>query len=277
MTQDHNPPPEQHPYGGPVPPAPGSPAPGSGGPAYGQPQPGYGQPQPGQPGYGQPPQQGFGQPQPGYGPPPQQGFGQPQPGYGQPPQGYGQPQPGYGQPQPGFTGFGAGPAAAPVKPALTWTVLGAGVIAFLASFMPWASVTAPITGTQTASGMDGSAGFFTLLLGLALVAYAAITLRGKPVLPSYAPWAGVGVSGLLLVIAIYEIIDVQSAANKLKDAFGGQDDPFGLGKAFSSSIKVSIGFGLWLLVIAAIAGLAATVLIALQQKKAQATPPPAQY
>ncbi|PFG37628.1 hypothetical protein ATL41_2395 [Flavimobilis soli] len=58
-------------------------------------QPGYGQPQYGQPGYGQPQygQPGYGQPQ--YGQP---GYGQPQ--YGQP--GYGQPQ--YGQPQYGQPG-----------------------------------------------------------------------------------------------------------------------------------------------------------------------------
>ena len=68
-------------------------------PAYGQqpPQPGYGQPQP-QPQPNYPQQQGYGQqPQQGYGQP-----GQPQQGYGQQPQqqGYGQqrPQPGYGPP-----------------------------------------------------------------------------------------------------------------------------------------------------------------------------------
>ncbi|WP_199441303.1 RDD family protein [Umezawaea beigongshangensis] len=41
---------------------------------------------------------GFPAPQ-GYGQQPQQGYGQPQQGYGQPPQGYGQPQQGYGQQQ----------------------------------------------------------------------------------------------------------------------------------------------------------------------------------
>jgi hypothetical protein len=74
---------------------------------YGQMQGGYGHyPQMGapqhvyappaqQPGYGQQPQQGYGQPQQGYGQP-QQGQGQPQQGYGQPPQGgYGGPPGGY--------------------------------------------------------------------------------------------------------------------------------------------------------------------------------------
>jgi len=63
----------------------------------GNPLPPQSQPQqPVAPQYGQPAQQGYGQP-PAYGQPPQQGYGQP-PAYGQPPQqGYGQP---YGQPRP---------------------------------------------------------------------------------------------------------------------------------------------------------------------------------
>ena len=70
-------------------------------PQYGQqPQQGYGQPQFGQ----QPPQQGYPQ-QPQYGQPPQQGYPQqPQQPYGQPqqPQGYPQQQPQYGQQPQGY-------------------------------------------------------------------------------------------------------------------------------------------------------------------------------
>lgn len=69
----------------------------------GQPQ-GYGmqQVQPGAP----PP----GYAQPGYGAPPQQGYGAPPQGYGAPPQGYGAPQQGYGAPPQGYApGFGPPP------------------------------------------------------------------------------------------------------------------------------------------------------------------------
>ncbi|TWG24141.1 hypothetical protein [Actinoplanes teichomyceticus] len=282
MTQDHTPPPEQHPSsGGPVPPAPGP------DPTYGPPQPGYGQPPQGygapQPGYGQPPQ-GYGPPQPGYGQPPQ-GYGAPQPGYGQPPQGYGAPQPGYGQPpqgygppQPGYgypPGFGPAPmgyGAPATKPILVWILLAAGVLTFLGSFLPWATVTAPIVGTQSASGMDGADGFFTLVLGLLLAAYAGFALLRRP-LPSFAPWAAVGVAGLLLVIAFYELIHVQSAADEVKNVLGGQDDPFGIGKAFSESFKVSTGFGLWLITIAALAAVVTSVLLALNARKARTAPP----
>lgn len=90
---------------------------------YGQPQ--YGVPgaYPGQPGYGQPPQAGFGQPQPGqpgFGQPPQPGqpgFGQPvqpqpgQPGFGQPAQPAWAQQPTYGQPT-----YGQPPAGAAMQP-----------------------------------------------------------------------------------------------------------------------------------------------------------------
>ncbi|CAG2212982.1 phospholipid scramblase 2-like isoform X1 [Mytilus edulis] len=74
---------------------------------YGQPQ-GYGmqQVQPGAP----PP----GYAQPGYGAPPQQGYGAPPQGYGAPPQGYGAPQQGYGAPPQGYApGFGPPPGMAP--------------------------------------------------------------------------------------------------------------------------------------------------------------------
>jgi hypothetical protein len=73
---------------------------------YGQPQ--YGAPgaYPGQPGYGQPPQQGFPQPgQPGFPPPPGQ------PGYGQPAQPAWAQQPTYGQPAYGQPPAGATPQA----------------------------------------------------------------------------------------------------------------------------------------------------------------------
>ncbi len=66
-------------------------------PAFGRP----GQSASGQPGFGQGPGYGQGQPPQGYGQPPQ-GYGQPPQGYGQPPQGYGQPPQGYGQPPQGY-------------------------------------------------------------------------------------------------------------------------------------------------------------------------------
>ena len=78
--------PPQHAYGAPPP------AGGFGGqPGYGTPQPGYPQPQPQQAyGYGQQPQQGYGQQQP------QQGYGQQPPHQGWAPQGA---PPGYGPPR----------------------------------------------------------------------------------------------------------------------------------------------------------------------------------
>ncbi|AOW91814.1 hypothetical protein BFN03_01500 [Rhodococcus sp. WMMA185] len=89
--------------------------PGEASKGYGQPpQQSYGQqPQ----GYGQPPQQSYGQQPQGYGQPPQQSYGQQPQGYGQPPQGYGQQnqpgygpsgygQPTYGQPTYGQSGYG---------------------------------------------------------------------------------------------------------------------------------------------------------------------------
>ncbi len=61
-------------------------------------------------------------PQPGYPQPPPQGYAQPQPGYAQPQPGYAQPQPGYAQPgyppPPGYPqpGYGAGNVALDARP-----------------------------------------------------------------------------------------------------------------------------------------------------------------
>ena len=116
-------------------------------------------------------------------------------------------------------------------------VVVSAAIGMLCTFLPWAKV--PIVGSV--SGTEGDGWITLLLFAVPLV----LALRGDKLTAftkkeSYIAAAAAAIAG---VIGIWKIADV----NSVKDSLG--DDAFGA--MFSSS--VSVGFGLYLLVISSVA------------------------
>ncbi|GAA2601010.1 hypothetical protein GCM10010435_95490 [Winogradskya consettensis] len=134
--------------------------------------------------------------------------------------------------------------------------LGAGIAALVGTLLPWATVTAPLFGTMTASGTDGPAGAITALLGLALVVHATLRLRNHR-LPTLADWlAGTAALGIA-VLAASKITALRHAEATLVPRTT-EPDPFGLTASLAASLHFSIGSGLWLLTAAGLTGIVAS-------------------
>ena len=112
----------------------------------------------------------------------------------------------------------------------TLIVVGGSLVAIIGSFLAWASVEG-----ISVSGTDGGDGTLTLILGLITAALAVFLLgRGR------SRQIGVAIAAaLIILIAVINIADVNSVASD----FGGIAD-------------VSVGFGLWLVLIGGIVALA---------------------
>ncbi|GEE02480.1 hypothetical protein nbrc107696_29260 [Gordonia spumicola] len=131
-----------------------------------------------------------------------------------------------------------GAAVNPKLVPILWGVVGASVVLLIAAFLPWASVEAgPFS--QTVSGTtDGRDGVFTLVLALIAggIAGSAVFLTAKqPALPLAAGIGAVVAGVISALIAIIDIVDIQGNA------------PSGL-----ADVSVSVGFGLWLTLLAAV-------------------------
>jgi hypothetical protein len=174
------------------------------------------------------------------------------------------------QPPSGDQPVEAPAAAVPTaaRPIREWIVLGAGIAAILGSFMPWGKVSAPILGTVTVSGVDGSDGWITAGLGLVLVVYAAMSLRGQRT-PMAVPVLAVLAALGLLGVGAWKIADLQATEAEMRAKMSGQDDVLGIGKAMSAAVQVSVGSGLWLLTFAGLAGSVTMVLIMLSRYRAR--------
>ncbi|MEH0820460.1 MULTISPECIES: hypothetical protein [unclassified Micromonospora] len=162
-----------------------------------------------------------------------------------------------------------GPAMAPAaaRPVREWIVLGAGIAAVIGSFMPWVKVSAPILGSMSVSGMDGSDGWIIVVLGLVVAAYGGLSLRGQR-MPAVAPiFAGLAACGLFGV-GVWKIVELQAAEADMRASMSGKDDLLGIGKAMSAATQVSAGAGLWLLTLAGLLGAAATALIMVSRYRA---------
>lgn len=174
------------------------------------------------------------------------------------------------QPPSGDQPVEAPAAAVPTaaRPIREWIVLGAGIAAILGSFMPWGKVSAPILGTVTVSGVDGSDGWITAGLGLVLVVYAGMSLRGQRT-PTAVPVLAVLAALGLLGVGAWKIADLQATEAEMRAKMSGQDDVLGIGKAMSAAVQVSVGSGLWLLTFAGLAGSVTMVLIMLSRYRAR--------
>ena len=108
------------------------------------------------------------------------------------------------------------------------------VVALIGSFLAWGTVSAGGLSVSV-SGTDGGDGTLTLLLAVA-TAVAAILLMGRGRARQISIIVG---AALILLIAIINIVDISS-----------------LGSDFGDAVDVSIGLGLWLVLLG---GLAAAV------------------
>ena len=175
-----------------------------------------------------------------------------------------QPQPPY-QPPAGWAGMAQHaqqPVQQPVQPIAEHSstpglvAAGAGTALIVGSFMPWATVSAPILGSISMSGTDGSDGWVTVFLGVLLVGYGLVTrARRLPmVVDIFAAMAGIGAIGW----AGWHIYDLQRLGEKMQAGMAqtAGDDPFGPASSLAAASQFKVGGGLWLLVAA---GLVATL------------------
>ncbi|WP_204301112.1 zinc-ribbon domain-containing protein [Actinoplanes campanulatus] len=148
------------------------------------------------------------------------------------------------------------------RPVAIWVVLAAGVVAILGSFLPWVVLSAPFIGTISKSGVDGSDGWVSVVLGALITGYAAVRLR-----PMHLPGAVTVVAGLvaalLFVFGIIKFIDLRLKADEAKSMMRGRDDPFGIGAALSDRVQITPGVGLWLVTAAGLVGATAALLSAI--------------
>jgi hypothetical protein len=132
-------------------------------------------------------------------------------------------------------------ALAPPRPSLTadrWRLggLAAGAIVAVSAFLPWITVRAAFVGQLEARGIEGTSGIIALLVGLGVV--AAFVWRKWP-------WTVVA-AGLALAFAVEELVRIGHDLSKANDAMQGMG-------------AVSLGFGLWVLVIGALGALIAAL------------------
>ncbi len=152
------------------------------------------------------------------------------------------------------------PAAPPSPPPAdrtgAWVALAAGIAIVLGSFLPWASITAPLVGTYTVSGTDGTDGWLTAAVGVLLALYGGAALR-RPlptVLGVLAALAGVSVAG----VALWKILDLQARVNEMRETMTAEGDELGIAARMADAVQVRIGVGLWLLIAAGLVAAAYT-------------------
>jgi len=216
----------------------------------GQGQQGYGQQGYGQQGYGQ---QGYGQQ--GYG---QQGYGQQ--GYGQPGQGQ-QPQPGNYPPQPGYAGpgFGQPPAAGTNLSAVhwsAWAAMGAALLTFIASFLPFWSASAQVGGQSNSAHLNGWHKWWWLpgVLALAILVVLALlvfdVLKTSQLRPIWLFYGAVVVLVATIGVVIHSFL-VNTVC--IQDQCGSVDDAKAQIKQAGGTGSFGPSWGVWVALVLAAA------------------------
>lgn len=133
--------------------------------------------------------------------------------------------------------------SSPTTNAVIVLTAGAGLV--LGSFLPWATVVAPLVGTISRSGMDGGDGILTLLLG-ALAIVAGIRLLQRPATKGESiAVAVVGVLSLLLTLFEWAHVNsVISEATDVSDGLATGSPSAGLWLIGLSSIALLVGAAL---------------------------------
>lgn len=180
-------------------------------------QPNQRQPGDGQPSYGQPP---HGQPPHG------------QPPYGQPP--YGQPP--FQTPRPRSS------AVSTASPFAAWGLAGGALLAFVGSFLPWATLS--FLGLRVNVAGTRGDGKLTLILGLAIgVGFILLFRNSSRAGPIVACISAV----LALIVSGYDLLNITSRVAKFN-------------RQTSGMVTAHAGYGLFVVVIGAAVSLAASVV-----------------
>jgi len=124
---------------------------------------------------------------------------------------------------------------------------GAGVA--LASFLPWAKVTAPFVGTITKSGIDdGGDGIFSLILGV-LIAVAGWRVSA----------AGTKAGRMATVVLVLSVLAAALAVFEWQDISSGIDELEGEAGAEELLVDASVGSGIYLMAASALVGIGAWI------------------
>jgi hypothetical protein len=147
---------------------------------------------------------------------------------------------------------------------LDWVVIGAALLAYISSFLPWYSTRITVLGIDRSAGVDAwNAGFgawFAVLLLVAVGGLVLVSTLGGPLkLSASRPLITLGLSVLAFVTIVLRWVtfpDASGGADRV-DRLGELGD-FDLGTAFS--VSSGAGTGLYLGLIAAIAASVASFL-----------------
>ena len=144
------------------------------------------------------------------------------------------------------------PTGTAMSPQARWLWLGGAVAVVVGAMLPWASVATPF-GTISKNGTDGD-GIITMIFGLA--AGVLLLLRWNRAPARGLTIAALVVSVLIGVVAVVDMIDVKSRFT-----------------SGSVSLSASIGVGLWLTLLGAVAALAGTIISLASRRSRAATAP----
>ncbi len=126
----------------------------------------------------------------------------------------------------------------------TKVALVGAVLTFFGAFLPWGKVSVPSLGvSQTASGTDGGDGTITILFAIAVGALCVVQL-----MKGYNKGMAIGAivcASITALVGVMNYFDVKDVNGE----FGGFD-----------GVKVSVGLGLYLTILAAFAMVAGSVL-----------------
>lgn len=158
-----------------------------------------------------------------------------------------------------------------------WLGIGAGVLAFVNTFLPWFSASAA---GAIGAAMSGSANaweepasflaWFTMLLLVVAGAIAALPLFGVQIPQQPLVW--LGLAGLSFVLVIVKWIDLPGVSDIFEEQ-GITPTDAQLEQA-EKAVDMGAGFGLYLGLILAIVSLAGAVLTFQASKATPASPPP---
>jgi hypothetical protein len=156
-----------------------------------------------------------------------------------------------GLPPAGTAGYGAAPTAqAPANPLVKVLALGGAALAAIGSFLPWATVSGGFVDISK-NGMDGD-GVITLVGALVFGGLAAWSLLG-----SWSKGRMIGALVVAVLVTLIAVIDIADVASRFSDI-----DTEALG------LDVSIGIGLWIVLLGGLAGVAGCIMALVAAKPA---------
>ena len=145
-------------------------------------------------------------------------------------------------------------------------VIGAALLAYISSFLPWYSASITVLGVDRSSGVDAwNAGFGAWFAVLLLVAAGGVVLLdafgGRVTLPASRPLITLGLSALAVLTIVLRWVtypDVGGGVESRKLDRLGELGDFDLGSAFT--VSSGAGGGLYLGLVAAVAASVASLL-----------------